>query len=240
MCGNVIDVPAKFNCYLLLDLKFPFYPDFKVDGCIYLHGKNQLKDSIISTVHLQNHLRDDLYKLLGPLPIVNCHGRSYQLCYHTTLYPISAHTIIATQLKTPSNSRIVFQFLMAIKISISEYPRPLSVPLPQSLPAKLMSYWLALPVTHFDVNFNSLSYLGRSHVWQMANNEQRERWRLVVRLFYMLSIGNGTLSTIGIHALKHTCINLCERYGLDQADRPLSLKLMDVKETSIDKRCICN
>ncbi|KAL7734876.1 hypothetical protein ACLKA6_011153 [Drosophila palustris] len=231
MCGNVIDVPANFNCYLLMDLKFPVFTEFHKDGCVYLHCNKEWGESFVSTIFLQNRIRNDLFKMLSLLPIVNCEERSYQLCYHTALYPISAHTIIATQLKTNSNSRIVFEFLLAIKLPISEYPRPLSVPLPESLPAKQMGYWLALPVTHFDANYNALNYLGRSHVWQMANNEQRQRWRLVVRLFYMLSIGNGTLSTIGIHALKHTCINLCERYGLDQADRPLSLKLMDMMNT---------
>lgn len=232
--GNSIDVPANFNCYLLLDLRFPFYTDIKRDDYIYLHSvfKEQIVgDSLISSVYLQTHLRNDLNGLLKSQPTVTCKGgtgRSYQLCYHTTKYPVSAHTIIATQLKAKCSTRIVFEFLIAIKLPIEKYPRPGCVPLPESMVNTKLNYWVALPVPHFDVNFNGHSYLGRSHVWQKATPGQRQRWCLVVRMFYMMSSSNGTLNTIGIHALKHTCVNLCEKFGIEKADRPLGLKLMDV------------
>ncbi|XP_030565537.1 uncharacterized protein LOC115765928 [Drosophila novamexicana] len=237
ICGNHIDVPANFNCYLLLDLRFPFYTDIKDDDYIYLHSvfKEQIVgDSLISSVYLQTHLRNDLDGLFKSQPTVNCKtgtGRSYQLCYHTTKYPVSAHTIIATQLKAKNNTRIVFEFLVAIKLPISKYPRPACVPVPESMANMELGYWVALPVPHFDVNFNGHSYLGRSHVWQKASPGQRQRWCLVVRLFFMMSRGNGTLNTIGIHALKHTCVNLCEKFGVDKADRPLGLKIMDMMIT---------
>ncbi|EDW19321.1 uncharacterized protein LOC6583167 [Drosophila mojavensis] len=235
--GSKIDVPANFNCYLLLDLRFPFYTEIKNDDCIYLHSvfKEQVVgDSLISAVYLQTHLRNDLSNLLRPQPKITCKGgsgRSYQLCYHTSLYPVSSHTIIATQLKAKCSTSIVFDFLVAIKLPIEKFPKPASVAMPDSMIDSELSYWIALPVPHFDVNYNGHSYMGRSHVWQKATPGQRQRWCLVVRMFYMMSSSNGTLNTIGIHSLKHTCVNLCEKFGIEKADRPIGLKLMDMMIT---------
>ncbi|KAH8369766.1 hypothetical protein KR093_000948 [Drosophila rubida] len=233
MCGNVIDVPDRFNCYLLLDLSYAHQVELDGDDYVYLHSDCRSRDvrSRISSVFLQKTLRDDLYDMLGRQPLVKCKARTYKLCFHTSIYPISAHTIIASQLDSKNNARIVFEFLLAIKFPLAKVPRPASMPMPESMPLQTMAYWLAMPVTHFDVHFNAQNYLGRVHVWQVATSDQRQRWRLAVRLSYMLSIINETLCTIGIHALKHTCINLCERYGLDKADKPLSHKLVDMMNT---------
>ncbi|KAH8261313.1 hypothetical protein KR044_007077 [Drosophila immigrans] len=233
MCGNIIDVPAKFNCYLLLDLEYVHQVEFANDGYIYFHSDCPSQDAgtRISSVYLQKTLRDDLYAMLGCQPLVQCQTRTYKLCFHTSIYPISAHIIVATQMNSKKNARIVFEFLMAFKIPLVKAPRPSTITMPESMPNETMGYWVAMPLSHFDVSFNSHNYLGRVHVWQMATTEQRQRWRLAVRLTYMLSIINETLNTIGIHALKHTCINLCERYGLEKSDKPLSLKLVDIMKT---------
>ncbi|XP_060653042.1 uncharacterized protein LOC132789206 [Drosophila nasuta] len=233
MGNTYIDVPAKFNCYLILDFKYAHQVEFGEDGYVYLSADCQSTHagSRIPSTYLQQVLRDDLNNILGSQPLVKCQEHTYKLCFHTTVYPISAHTIVATQMDSETNVRIVFDFLLAFKIPLLKVPRPKNVPVPESMPSQALEYWLALPVNHFDVHFNGQNHLGRMHIWQVANLEQRQRWRLALRLSYMLSTINDTLSTVGIHGLKHTCVNLCERYGLKKADKPINFKLIDMMST---------